>query len=74
VTAIKTINSVHNAPPLPSRATAAFGNTSPAVTSASDILFGYVGKDGFPSRARALSPIVVAQSHGIANQLSPPII
>ena len=74
VTAMKTNNSVAAAPPFPSNATAAFGRTRPAVTSAADIRFGYEGNTGLPSNARAASPIVVAQSHGIANQESPPII
>ena len=74
VTAIKTKSSVATAPPFPSIATAAFGRTRPAFTSASDIRFGNEGKTGLLSNARAASPIVVAQSHGIANQDSPPII
>ena len=38
VTAMKTIKRVHTAPPEPSSATAAYGRTRPADTSASDIL------------------------------------
>lgn len=72
VTAMKTISRVQTAPPWPSRAIAAFGRTSPALTWASDIRFGYVGKTGLASRAKALNPIVVAQSQGMANQLRPP--
>jgi hypothetical protein len=74
VTAIKTINKVQTAPPEPRRATAAYGRTRPAETSASGIRLGNVGNAGFPSRARAESPIVVAQSQGMANQDSPPKI
>ena len=72
VTAMKTKRKVAPAPPFPNRATAAFGRTRPAVTSAFGMRCGYVGKIGLLSRASAASPIVVAQSHGIANQLSPP--
>jgi len=72
VTAIKTINKVQTAPPEPRRATAAYGRTSPAETSASDIRLGNVGNAGLPSRASAERPIVVAQSHGMANQERPP--
>ena len=54
------------APPEPNIATAAFGSTRPAVTSASGIRLGYVGHTGFVSSASAARPIVVAQSHGIA--------
>lgn len=72
VTAMKTISRVQTAPPEPRRATAAYGRTSPADTSASDIRFGNVGNTGLLSRARAERPIVVAQSHGMANQESPP--
>jgi len=64
VTAMKTSSSVHAAPPLPSRATAALGNTKPALTSAADNLSGYVGNEGCVSLARAARPIVVAQSQG----------
>lgn len=67
VTAMKIRIRVAPAPPVPSIATAALGRTNPAVTSASGIRSGKVGKLGFPSRARAASPIVVAQSQGIAN-------
>lgn len=73
VTAMKTSSNDAAAPPLPRRATAASGNTNPAVTSASDILIGKVGNAGLVSRARAERPIVVAVSQGIANQLRPPI-
>lgn len=73
VTAMKMSSNVAAAPPLPSKATAAFGRTRPAVTSASGILDGKVGKAGLVSRARAERPIVVAASHGIANQESPPM-
>lgn len=72
VTAMKTKSSVATAPPFPSIATAAFGRTSPALTSASAIRSGYDGNTGLLSKARAASPIVVAQSQGIANQLRPP--
>jgi hypothetical protein len=74
VTAMKTIKRVQTAPPPPSSATAAYGKTRPAETSAADMRRGKVGKAGLPSRARAASPIVVAQSHGIANQEIPPIM
>lgn len=74
VTAMKINISVAAAPPLPSNATAEFGSTSPAVTSASGIRLGYVGQAGFPSRARAARPIVVAASQGMANQLRPPMM
>lgn len=73
VTAMKINNKVAAAPPLPRRATAASGNTKPALTSALAILDGYDGKTGLDSRARAESPMVVAASQGIANQLRPPI-
>jgi hypothetical protein len=72
VTAINTINRVQTAPPEPRRATAAYGRTRPAETSVSDIRKGYVGNAGFPSRARAERPIVVAQSQGMANHDRPP--
>src|SRR5436305_2907383 len=42
---------VATAPPGPRRVTAAYGNTRPAETSPSGILFGYVGKAGLFSRA-----------------------
>ena len=64
VTAMKTSKSVHAAPPLPSRATAALGKTKPALTSAGAILSGYEGNEGWDSVARAARPIVVAQSQG----------
>ena len=70
VTAINIKSSVAAAPPLPSIATAAFGRTRPAVTSASAIRRGYVGKTGLDSRASAARPIVVAASQGIANHLT----
>ena len=72
VTAINIKSSVAAAPPLPSMATAALGRTSPAVTSASAIRRGYVGKTGLDSRASAARPIVVAASQGIANHLKIP--
>ena len=74
VTAIKMRSKVAAAPPLPSNATAALGRTRPAVTSASGMRDGKVGKAGFDSRASAERPIVVAASHGIANQDRPPMI
>lgn len=74
VTAMKTSNKEAAAPPLPRRATAASGSTKPAVTSASGMRDGKVGKTEFVSSARADNPIVVAVNHGIANQLSPPIM
>lgn len=74
VTAIKTSSSTAAAPPLPIKATAALGNTSPAVTSASAILEGYDGKTGLVSSASAERPIVVAVSQGMANQLRPPMM
>jgi hypothetical protein len=40
VTAMKTMRSVATAPPLPKRATAAYGSTKPALTSASAIRSG----------------------------------
>lgn len=40
VTAMKTINRVATAPPLPSNATAAYGTTRPADTSAGAMRFG----------------------------------
>jgi len=43
---MNTSNSTAAAPPLPIKATAASGRTNPAVTSASAILCGYVGKTG----------------------------
>ena len=73
VTAMKISRKVAPAPPLPNKAIAAYGSTSPAVTSAFGMRFGYVGNIGFLSRASAARPIVVAQSHGIANQLRPPM-
>lgn len=73
VTAMKISSNVAAAPPLPSRAIAVFGRTRPAVTSASGILSGKVGKTGLVSKARADNPIVVAANQGIANQESPPI-
>src|SRR5256885_4244060 len=73
VTAMKTNRRVAPAPPLPNKATAAFGSTSPAVTSESGMRFGYVGKMGLFSRASAERPMVVEQSHGIANQERPPM-
>ncbi len=74
VTAMKTMRRVQTAPPDPRRATAAYGSTRPAETSALDMRSGYVGKAGLPSRARPARPMVVAQSHGIANHEIPPII
>jgi hypothetical protein len=71
---MKTIKRVATAPPFPSNATAAYGSTRPAETSSAGILLGKVGKAGFVSRARAARPMVVAQSHGIANQLRPPMM
>lgn len=65
---------VQMAPDVPSRPTAAYGSTRPAETSAGSIRFGYVGKDGLPSSARALRPIVVAHSHGMANHDRPPMM
>lgn len=73
VTAIKISRKVAPAPPLPKRATAALGRTRPAVTSAAGMRLGYVGKIGLFSSASAARPMVVAHSHGIANQESPPI-
>lgn len=73
VTAIKMSSNVAAAPPFPSSATAALGRTRPAVTSASGIRDGQVGKAGLPSKASAERPIVVAASHGIANQDRPPM-
>jgi len=67
VTAMKINRSVATAPPFPRRATAALGRTKPAVTSASGIRDGKVGKTGLDSRARAERPIVVAASQGMAN-------
>ena len=72
VTAMKTSRRVAAAPPFPSKATAALGRTRPAVTSASGIRLGKVGKEGEVSSARQERPIVVAASHGMANQDSPP--
>ncbi len=72
VTAMKTSSRQATAPPLPRRATAASGRTKPAVTSASGMRKGKVGNAEFVSRARAARPMVVAVSHGIANQLRPP--
>lgn len=74
VTAMKTIKSVHTAPPGPSKATAAYGSTRPADTSASGMRSGYVGKAGLLSRARPARPIVVAQSQGMANHEIPPMM
>lgn len=72
VTAINTMRRVATAPPEPKRATAAYGRTRPAETSASGIRLGYVGNAGLPSSAIAESPIVVAVSQGMANQDRPP--
>ena len=74
VTAMKIKSKVAAAPPFPRRATAASGNTKPAVTSALAILWGKDGKMGFDSRARAERPMVVAASQGMANQLRPPMM
>jgi len=72
VTAMKINRSVHTAPPFPRRTTAALGSTKPALTSASGMRSGKEGNDGWPSSARQASPIVVAQSHGMANHERPP--
>jgi len=74
VTAMKTIKSTATAPPLPRSATAAYGTTRPADTSAESMRFGNVGNAGLPSRANAARPQVVAMSQGMANQEIPPII
>lgn len=71
---LKIMMRVQAAPDRPRRPMAAYGSTSPAVTSAGSIRLGYVGKEGDPSSARALRPIVVAHNQGIANQARPPII
>ena len=73
VTAMKMSSKEATAPPLPISATAASGRTRPADTSASAIRDGNDGKTGLVSRARALRPIVVAASQGMANQLRPPM-
>lgn len=74
VTAMKTMSKTATAPPCPRSATAAYGTTSPAETSASSIRWGNVGNAGLPSKARAARPIVVAMSHGMANQEIPPMM
>ena len=71
VTAKKTKKKLAIAPPLPSNARAAYGNTRPAETSDSGILIGNVGNTELLSNATAANPIVVAQSQGIANQVRP---
>jgi hypothetical protein len=65
---------VATAPQEPSKATAAYGNVSPALIEASSINAGNVGNRGELWSASAASPIVVAQSQGIANHESPPMM
>lgn len=60
------IRVVATAPLYPISFTAAYGRTSPAVTSSALMRWE-------TSRVNADTPIVVAQSHGIANQQSPPM-
>lgn len=74
VTAMNIMMRVQMAPDFPNKPTAAYGSTKPADTSAGSMRFGYVGNAGFVSRARALRPMVVAHSQGIANQDKPPMI
>jgi hypothetical protein len=74
VTAMKTIRSTATAPPPPRSATAAYGTTRPADTSAGSMRFGKVGNAGFPSSAKAARPQVVAMSQGMANQEIPPMM
>lgn len=62
------------APPLPSKATAAAGNTKPAETSSALNRLGYVGNTGFPSNASAQRPMVVAAKKGTANHANPPMM
>ena len=69
VTAMKISSSVAAAPPFPNNAPAAFGRTNPAVTSASGIREGNVGKTGLDYRARQDSPIVVAAGQRIESVL-----
>lgn len=63
VTAMKSMTSMSEAPPVPMRSMAAAGGTSPCLASSSEI-----GRE----RATAASPREVARENGMANQHNPP--
>lgn len=72
VTAINTNNNEQTAPPFPNNATAAFGNTKPALTCSGVNLLGYVGQYSVFSNDNPTRPKHVEVSIGIANHANPP--